>query len=456
MIELRDIGKRFGNVQALQGVSVRFETGAIHALLGENGAGKSTLVNILAGLIRPDSGSIRMEGEPLPLGDSVGIRRRGVHMVHQHFMLVPSFTVAENFALTRARGGFASPKTHLPERNLGWEIDARRRIDQLSVGEQQRIELLRALDGETRYLILDEPTAVLAPAEIESLFGVLRQLASSGVGIVLIAHKLSEVLAIADEITVLRRGQIVAQVPRGAADSDQLAMWMVGEKPIQADRASQAFGEAVLACRNIQILSDRGSLAVDCESLQVRAGEILGIGGVDGNGQVELSEAVAGIRSVATGTIERPEKIGFIPADRRRQGLALGMSVAENLHFARESTWLYNPRTAYVRALSLIEQYEIKAQSPNTLVDTLSGGNQQKVIVARELSADPELVIAVHPTRGLDIRAAGFVHDQLRAAADHGAAILLISTDRDELAALADRTLYMQSGRLSDRFLEAG
>ncbi len=456
MIEVREVSKRFGSVRALSNVSTTFARGEIHALLGENGAGKSTLMHVLAGLIRPDSGSIHIDGEPLSLGDTVETRRRGIAMVHQHFMLVPGFTVAENFALSRAAGGLQKPKTDPPRLDLGWACDPKARIDKLSVGQQQRIELQRALDGETRYLILDEPTAVLGPAEIESFFNVLRTLSASGVGIILIAHKLSEVMAIADQITVLRRGEWVTQVRKSETNPEQLVEWMVGASPPRELAESPTLGDPVVRAKQISVRDDRGATMVKEPSFEIRSGEILGIGGVDGNGQYELAEALAGIRRLSSGLLELPERIGFIPGDRRRQGLALGMSVAENLSISIDKRLLLLPWESATRARKLIDQYEIKVDSPHTIVATLSGGNQQKVVVARELSRSPQLVVAVQPTRGLDVRAARFVHEQLQKIAQTGSAVLLVSTDRDELAALANRTLFMQSGKLSEQFLEAG
>lgn len=454
MIELESVSKRFENVAALRQASLRFKRGRVHALLGENGAGKSTMVNILGGFVRPDSGKVRMDGSPLPVGDPIAIRSRGLRIVHQHFMLVPAFSVAENFALSRARGGLRPIQYEPPTSSLGWSINPLARTRNLGVGEQQRVEILRALDGDARYLILDEPTAVLTPDEISDLFCVLRKLANEGVGIVLIAHKLDEVLAVADEITVLRSGSVVVHVRATETSAPELAGWMVGELPEPSAPTVQAYGPTLIDISNAVIFGDRRSIAVNGVDLQIRSGEIVGIGGVDGNGQIELAEAVVGIRPVTTGSIRAPGRLAYIPQDRRHQGLALGMTIAENLVLGKESRSPFlSPLRLKQFAESCITRYEIKAPSPSILVSMLSGGNQQKVVVARELADQPEGVVAVNPTRGLDVRASAFVHSEIRQAAQRGAAVLLISTDLDELAALADRTLYMQSSQLHDKFL---
>ncbi|GMV87536.1 MAG: ABC transporter [Chthonomonas sp.] len=466
LIAIRGLCKRFGPVQALRNVSASFEAGEVHAVLGENGAGKSTLVNLLAGFLMPDVGSLELDGAPLPLGDPVAIRNMGVAMVHQHFMLVPEFTVAENLALARMGRRFerleplerAGASLAMAER-LGWTLDPRARTGDLPVGVQQRIEILKALGDDRRVLILDEPTAVLGPDEVEELFRVLRDLHDKGMAILLIAHKLSEVMAVADRATVLRRGEVVATAPIAEVDEATLAAWMVGDVPPRAVRASIESRAKFQGLRlsGLQVLGDRGESAITDLGLEVPRGVIVGIGGVDGNGQVELAEAIVGVRGFSGELVWVPHgepAVAYIPQSRQKDGLALKMSVLDNLAIAghqredmRRGPFLRSRALAHWGS-ELVGQYAIKVGALEDPVGSLSGGNQQKVVVARELDRKPDLVVAVNPTRGLDVRAARFVHEQLAQARDRGAAVLLISTDLDELAAMADETFFLLGGRL--------
>jgi simple sugar transport system ATP-binding protein len=449
-------------VTALDDVSAEFTPGEIHAVLGENGAGKSTLMEIVAGFLMPDRGSVLLDGRPLPLGRPFECKRLGIAMIHQHFTLVPEFTVAENLALARIDRpagrldvlDLAGPSLALASR-LGWDVKANVKARLLSVGAQQRIEILKAMGGNGDVIIFDEPTAVLSPGEVEDLFRVLRELKSAGKAIVLIAHKLSEVMAIADRVTVLRKGRWVASAPIADVTPGQLAQWMVGTMPEAVAPTPPMPGEVILAVREAVVLGDRREVAVRGVSLEIRRGEILGVGGVDGNGQVELAEAMARIRPLASGALTiAGAGVGYIPQDRQADGLAMGMSVADNLLIGgyRSPRLTSGPFLAVARirewVAGLIDRFGIKVDRPDDPVAQLSGGNQQKVVVSRILDAAPDLLVAVNPTRGLDIRATGFVHAAILRARDDGAAVALFSTDLDELSALATRRVFLSRGRL--------
>lgn len=469
-LNVRDVSKRFGVVRALEGVDVDFESGAIHAVLGENGAGKSTLMNVLGGFVRPDAGEVLLDGEPLPLGDPLGCRKRGVEMVHQHFMLVPAFTVAENLALARLgrlAGTLDLLETVEPSlllaRHLGWSVDSSARTEDLSVGDQQRIEILKALAGDAPVLIFDEPTAVLTPSEVDDLFRVLGDLRASGKTIILIAHKLDEVMRIADRVTVLRKGRKVADAEIGDVDPQTLARWMVGDLPQPPKRQPRPEGGPALTVRDLAVRGDRGQNAVQGVTFEVARGEVLGIGGVDGNGQVELAETLAGVRGWQSGDMtwegtNRLPVAAYIPQDRQAEGLALGMTVMENLLVgggpAARGPFL-RPGAIRAWAKGLVARYDIRTPSLDIPVGSLSGGNQQKVVVARALDRAPDLLVAVNPTRGLDIQAADTVHQVILGAAEAGCAVILFSTDLDELAVLATRTLFMSRGRLVERMESA-
>ena len=495
------LSKRYGSVQALEDVSTTFAPHEIHAVLGENGAGKSTLMGVLAGFVSPESGSVTLASEPVPLGRPFDCRRAGIAMVHQHFMLVPEFTVAENLALDRLGGlggllnvsELAKPALELAG-ELGWEIDPATKVRNLPVGAQQRIEILKVLADDSPVVILDEPTAVLGPDEVLDLFRVLRNLKERGKIVILIAHKLSEVLAVADRVTVLRRGQFVATATIGEVDETQLATWMVGDLPPELAKEPRTDTKPGLKLSDVWAKGDRGEDALRGISLEVRQGEIFGIGGVDGNGQVELAEVATGVRPSSSGASEwlpflpegwgergrgiegseagvdsssdssrvrrsgdqRSLLVAYIPQNRQIDGLALAMSIEDNMliegHRRPELTKgpFLNLKAIRKWSTGLVEQFQIKTPSSREIAGSLSGGNQQKVVVSRNLDQTPDLLVAVNPTRGLDIRAADFVQRQILKARDEGAAVLLISTDLDELANLADRTQFLSRGELRE------
>ena len=459
LLRVRGLTKTYGSVRALDGADCDVQTGEIHGLLGENGAGKSTLLKILSGLVVPDSGTVTLGGGDAPLGDPRASREAGIRTVHQHFMLVPNFTVEENLALAEVGPGLnpsrlaelAVPAVAVAE-SLGWDLPLGQRTGDVSVGGRQRIEIAKALSGTARLLILDEPTAVLTPDETNELFDTLRRLRAQGVSIVLIAHKLAEVLAVTDRVTVLRHGKVTGSGETSKLTENELATMMVGEIPVRSVAAPVTTNEKRLRVSRLVVMGDRGEQAVKDVSLEVASGETVGIGGVDGNGQVELAEAVAGVRP-HTGTVSAQTPVAYIPQDRQTEGLALDLSVEENLCLGRV------PRSVLTggfldqakirsRAKSLCQQFDVRMASVRQPVRHLSGGNQQKLLVARELDKNPALVVAVNPTRGLDVAAATFVHGQLRQAATNGAAVLVVSTDADELAELCDRTLWLSHGRL--------
>jgi simple sugar transport system ATP-binding protein len=381
-------------------------------------------------------------------------------MVHQHFTLVPSFTVEENLALMKARGwgldvsALAAPALETAHA-LGWEVNAKARVRDLSVGAQQRVEILKAMSGDEQVLLFDEPTAPLSRGEVTELLGVLRRLAEEGRIVILIAHKLDEVLAVADRISVLRRGRLVWHGPRSEATAAILAQEMVGEMPMRAKIEAAIGTELVVSADRLEVRAERGEIAVRGVTLSIRRGEILGIGGVDGNGQVELAEALAGVRHPSGGVLRAPEA-GYIPGDRQGEGLAMGLNVGENLALGAarrpEIIGRFLLKLGRLRdwAKGLIERYAIKVDGPGSPIAGLSGGNQQKVVVSRVLDAAPRLVVAVNPTRGLDLKATEFVHEQLRLARAGGAAVALVSADLDELADLADRVVYMSRGELAE------
>ena len=497
LLAMRGISRRYGATTALDAVDFDCRGGQIHALLGENGAGKSTLMQILAGLTRSDSGEIRLNGIAAALDSPREARQRGIAMVHQHFTLVPAFTVAENLALDRPASGFgkyaareaAQPALARAE-SLGWKLNPDARAADLSVGAQQRIEIVKALATDANLLIFDEPTAVLSPPEIDELFRVLRTLRDENKAIILIAHKLAEILAVADVVTVLRRGVRVAHTKVADTDANELAAFMVGENAgvgvrvsgveNAAERAEaiqnpkskiQNISVPCLSAVNLVVRGDRGETAIEEVTLEARTGEIFGVGGVDGNGQAELAEALAGLRPIAGGKIIwnggefRPgvaPGIGYIPQDRRRAGLAVTMSIEENLllEAARLPQYRVGPflkrRALRTLAADLIAQFDIRTPSALLPASALSGGNQQKIVVARALYSSPDWIVAMNPTRGLDIGAMRFVHEQLRRARERGAAIILISTDLDEIFALSDRAAILSQGRFAPLDLEAG
>jgi simple sugar transport system ATP-binding protein len=472
VLRLDRISKRFGKLLANDEVSFEVARGSIHALLGENGAGKSTLMNLVFGLLHPDGGTIEVGGEPAAIEGPRDAREHGIGMVHQHFKLVGDMTVLENVALSQGGMGLAGLELgRLRERlaglssrfNLGVDPDAT--IEALSVGEQQRVEILKLLIGGAEILILDEPTAVLTPAEWEGLAAILRRLVGEGRTVVFISHKLGEIFDVADRCTVLRDGAVVGTREIAATDKAELARLMVGrDVALRAERERLPAGEEVLAVEGL-VVADGEREAVAGLDFTVHAGEVLGVAGVDGNGQAELVEALSGNRRfegtvrllgdrLAPGTrTARDPRIGVIPEDRHRDGVALELSVADNLmmrRFDRDGFARFGfRRGAAVRAHSrrLIEEFDIRTPSPAQPLGRLSGGNQQKVVLARELDRGPRLLIAAQPTRGLDIGAMEFVYGRIAEFKRGGGATLLISTELEEVMSLSDRIAVMVGGR---------
>jgi ABC-type uncharacterized transport system ATPase subunit len=474
---MRGITKRFPGVVANDHVDFDLLPGEVHALLGENGAGKSTLMNILYGLYTPDEGEILIKGERVVMHSPKDAIARGIGMVHQHFMLIPVMTVAENVVLAsepREAGVLLDYREaerrvrELAER-FKFAIDPYALVQDISVAQQQRVEILKALYRQAEILILDEPTAVLTPQEALELFQILRGLIAEGLSVIFISHKLDEVLEISDRITVLRRGKTVATIPREGATEQELARLMVGrEVLLRVDKKPGSPGEPVLIVENLSVSDDRGLPAVRDVSLGVRAGEIVGIAGVDGNGQSELIDAITGLRRPAGGRVLIGDEevttknaddhleagLGHIPEDRQRRGLVLEFTLAENvaLHDYDKppiSRWGWlSPRRMIQRARELLRRYDVRGGGPTTRASALSGGNQQKVVLAREVERDPRVLVAAQPTRGLDVGAIEFVHRRLVEERDEGRAILLISFELEEILSLSDRILVIFEGRI--------
>ncbi len=475
-LELHGITKRFGDLVANDHIDLTVEPGEIHALLGENGAGKSTLMNILYGLLHQDEGEIVVDGTARRFRNPGDAIAAGIGMVHQHFMLVPVFTVAENVMLgaepTAALGlldrGAARARVSEVSKRYGLPVDPDATVADLPVGVQQRVEIVKALVREVDLLILDEPTAVLTPQETDELLEVMRTLKQAGKSIVFITHKLKEVKAIADRITVVRRGAVVGDA-RPDASEDELAALMVGRTvKLKVDKEPARPGDPVLAVADLVVYDERGHRAVDGASFEVRAGEVLGVAGVQGNGQTELIEAVMGLRPVSGGRITLLDKdltgrstkeilesgVGYVPEDRSVDGLVRTFSVAENLILDQYD------RPPYARGLALrpaaiaqgarerIAEFDVRTSSADAPVGTLSGGNQQKVIVARELARQVKLLIAAQPTRGVDVGSTEFIHARVVQERDNGAAVLLVSSELDEVLALADRIAVMYGGKI--------
>ena len=474
-LEMRGIVKRYPGVVANDGIDLVVRPGEIHALLGENGAGKSTLMNILYGLATPDEGEILLDGQVVDIHGPSDAIARGINMVHQHFMLVPVLTVAENILLgdeTMANPifldrGEARRRIRELGARFGFEVDPDVPVGSLSIGWQQRVEILKALYRDARILVLDEPTAVLTPQETKEIFDVLRRLAGEGHSIIFISHKLYEVLEIADRITVIRRGRVVGSRLPGETDEDDLAALMVGrEVQLVVDRGVSNPGDAALRIEGLFVRSDRGATVVDDVSFDVRKGEILGIAGVAGNGQEELVEAITGLRKPSSGRIllggrdvtgaptRRMSDAGlaYVPGDRQRYGLVLGFPVADNLVLTSYHRSPYsrgfrqNRRAIEAAAEMLIDRYDVRTPSADVAVSTLSGGNQQKAVIAREFSRDLVALVLDQPTRGLDVGSIEFIHRQIIAKRDAGTAILLVSAELDEVLEISDRIAVMYRG----------
>jgi general nucleoside transport system ATP-binding protein len=493
-IRMRGIHKSFGPVHANQGAELEVGTREIHALVGENGAGKSTLMRILAGLYAPDAGTIEVAAPSGELRDITGWSTAdaiaaGVGMVHQHFMLVRTLTVAENVVLGRepVRGGMLDVARAVNDvrrigEQYGLRVEPSRLVGELSVGEAQRVEILKTLFRGARILILDEPTAVLSPLEVKELWGVLRRLRDDGATIVVITHKLDEVMDISDRITVMRHGQTVARLETRGATPETIARAMVGREVALMGTRTEDRGSATEASSSVLgprspslsitdlVVLNRGRRAVDGVSLSVAPGEILGIAGVEGNGQTELIEAIAGLRAVMSGTIalrgrdvtsasvrERTEAgLAHIPEDRHRRGLVLDYSVADNLILGDQHKYARGARVAWAlddarvgaNAQDEIQRFDIRPPDGALPARALSGGNQQKIVIAREMGGTYEVLLASQPTRGVDVGAIEFIHAQLRAAREAGKAILLVSAELSEILALADRVAVMYRGRI--------
>ncbi|MGQ9586032.1 MAG: ABC transporter ATP-binding protein [Anaerolineae bacterium] len=476
-LRLEGITKRFPGVLANDHIDFDLRRGEVHALLGENGAGKSTLMNVLYGLYRPDEGRIFLDGEEVTIETPADAIRHGIGMVHQHFMLVPVMTVTENIILGAEvvkSGVFLDHRKAAEEiRRLSaqyqLEVDPEARVEDLPVGARQRVEIVKALYRQADILILDEPTAVLTPQESDALFETIRSLAAQGKSIIFITHKLREVFVIADRITVLRDGRLVGTTTPAETTREQLAAMMVGREVIlTVEKGPARPGEKVLEVRDLRAYDDRGVMVVDGVSLEVRAGEVLGVAGVQGNGQTEMVEVLTGLRKAESGQIlisgvdvtnASPRRImeqgvAHVPEDRREHGLVDAYPVADNLvlcsyyqpPFARGL--LLNERTIEENALHLVERFDIRTPSVYTNGGSLSGGNQQKLVVAREFSRPIKLLIAAQPTRGLDVGSIEFIHQQIVRKRDDGCAVLLVSAELDEIMSLSDRIAVMYKGRI--------
>jgi simple sugar transport system ATP-binding protein len=505
-LELRGITKRFGPLVANDGISLSVAPGQVHALLGENGAGKSTLMNVLYGLMQPDEGEILIDGTPVRFHSPKDAIAAGIGMVHQHFMLVPVFTVAENVTLGIENGDYLpgdpaetppqSPRAILrgiPSRaglldkrrtrrevaelshRYGLDVNPDALVEDLPVGIQQRVEIIKALVRRANVLILDEPTAVLTPAETEELFRIVRQLTAGGTSVIFISHKLREVQAIADKITVLRRGAVVGEREPSATVGDLAALMVGRDVQLRVSKEPARPGAPVLRVNDLTVRGDDGRAWVDGLSFDVRAGEILGVAGVQGNGQTELCEALMGLRPTAGGTVTLNDLdltratprdrlragIAYVPEDRTEDGLVGSFSVAENLvldlynqpPFA--SGINLNLAEIAANAAARIEEFDVRTGSAATPAGTLSGGNQQKVILAREVGRTHKVLIASQPTRGLDVGSIEFVHRRIVEQRDHGVAVLIVSSELDEIYALADRIAVMYEGKITG-FRDAG
>ncbi len=477
VLELRNITKQFPGVLANDHISLTLEQGEIHALLGENGAGKTTLMNVLYGLYHPDEGEIIVRGQPIKLTSPIDAIRAGIGMVHQHFMLVPVFTVAENVMLgdemVTARSFLARKRAAKRIRDLstqyGLEVDPEAYVKDLPVGVQQRVEIIKLLYRNADILILDEPTAVLTPQEVNDLFKIIRSLVDQGKSVIFITHKLKEVLAAADRITVLRLGRVVGHTTPAEATEARLAAMMVGrEVMLEVQKETAQSGEVVLQIENLEVLDERLNVAVDGVSLEVRAGEVVGIAGVQGNGQTELVEAITSLRTPLEGMIRilgqdtthaTPRHItelgvAHVPEDRQRDGLVLSYPISANMVL---STYYLPPFAKGVviqdeavenAAAERVKQFDVRAPGIQTPVGSLSGGNQQKVIVAREFSRPIKLLVASQPTRGLDVGSIEYIHNRIIQKRDDGVAVLLVSPELDEIMALSDRIAVMYRGRI--------
>ncbi|NJN95591.1 MAG: ABC transporter ATP-binding protein [Anaerolineales bacterium] len=478
VLELRGITKQFPGVLANDNINLTLEKGEIHALLGENGAGKSTLMNILYGLYKPTKGEIFINGQKVEISGPTDAIRQGIGMVHQHFMLIPVLTVTENVMLGEEaihRGIFLDRKTvtnRIREisKKYGLQVDPDAYIKDLPVGIQQRVEIIKVLYRNANVLIFDEPTAVLTPQEVEELFAIIKSLVAQGVSLIFITHKLKEVLAVADRITVIRRGKTVGTATPSESTPQSLAELMVGRSvELMVKKKSAAPGKPVLTVENLHVNDDRGNPAVRGISFEVRAGEVLGVAGVQGNGQTELVKALTGLSRVQSGVIKitghdishaSPRHItelgvAHVPEDRQRDGLVLSFPIKDNMMlntyyntFAKGV--VIDEEKVNQVSTKLVKDFDVRTPSIEAAAKTLSGGNQQKVIVAREFSRPTKLLIASQPTRGLDVGSIEYIHGRIIEKRDEGAAVLVVSTELDEIRALSDRIAVMFEGRIVD------
>ena len=477
-LELKGITKRFGALVANDSIDLVVESGEIHSLLGENGAGKSTLMNVLYGLYQADQGQILLDGKVAKFSGPGDAMAAGIGMVHQHFMLIPVFTVAENVALghepTNKLGVLDLDAARALVKKIsdrfGFDVDPDALVEDLPVGVQQRVEIIKSLARDAKVLVLDEPTAVLTPQETDELMEIMRGLAKSGTSIVFITHKLREVKAVADKITVIRQGRVVGEA-KPSAETKELASMMVGrDVGLTVEKKSAAPGKVVLNVQDLSVLDDREQRAVDHVSFEVRAGEILAIAGVQGNGQTELAEAILGLRGLhssdgdisISGSSVRGKSVrtilekgvGYVPEDRQKNGLISEFSIAENLMlngsftkpFAKGLGIAFATRNKL--ADDLVKEFDVRTTSAQSAAGKLSGGNQQKVVLARELSREVELLVVSQPTRGVDVGSVEFIHERLVEERNSGKAVLLISTELDEVLALADRIAVMYRGKI--------
>ncbi|HGR6515068.1 TPA: ABC transporter ATP-binding protein [Streptococcus pneumoniae] len=476
VIEMRDITKVFGGFVANDKINLHLRKGEIHALLGENGAGKSTLMNMLAGLLEPTSGEIAVNGQVVNLDSPSKAASLGIGMVHQHFMLVEAFTVAENIILGSelTKNGVldiagASKEIKALSERYGLAVDPSAKVADISVGAQQRVEILKTLYRGADILIFDEPTAVLTPSEIDELMAIMKNLVKEGKSIILITHKLDEIRAVSDRVTVIRRGKSIETVEIAGAINADLAEMMVGRSvSFKTEKQASKPKEVVLSIKDLVVNENRGVPAVKNLSLDVRAGEIVGIAGIDGNGQSELIQAITGLRKVESGSIElkgdsivglHPRQItelsvGHVPEDRHRDGLILEMMISENIALqtyykephSKNGILNYSNITSYAK--KLMEEFDVRAASELVPAAALSGGNQQKAIIAREIDRDPDLLIVSQPTRGLDVGAIEYIHKRLIEERDNGKAVLVVSFELDEILNVSDRIAVIHDGKI--------
>ncbi|NEP88550.1 MAG: ABC transporter ATP-binding protein [Okeania sp. SIO2C2] len=463
-LHLENITKSFGKFVANDNINISIAAGSVHAIIGENGAGKTTLMNILSGLYQPDYGQIYLEDKLIEISSPGVAINYGIGMIHQHFMLVPTLTVTENIILGNSGKIHLNLSTKSAEINAmakayNLEIPVNSKVADLPIVIQQRVEILKVLYRQAKILILDEPTAVLTPAEVYSLLNILRRLAANNHTIILISHKLEEVMNVCDTVTVLRRGKVVDTIKTAAITTHKLAEMMVGrEVNLVSHKIAAEKGKIVLEVKNIEVKNDRGLSVVNNLSFQLHSGEILGVAGVDGNGQRELADAINGLRFVEKGKIEFVDnlKVGYIPEDRQKMGLIMNFSIARNL-ILKLFRFLPFCRYGFLQSgvinnhgKNAIEKFDIRASHPQLKVNQLSGGNQQKIILARELSGKPTLIVAMQPTRGLDIGATEYVQKALLAQKQQGAGILYISTELEEVMAMSDHIAIIYEGKFID------